>query len=62
MGFLDDLMLLVMKGLLLMKIVEFVWFQRLSYRLYPQIVFPSKKTFVEIILPNLVEKTINLYV
>jgi hypothetical protein len=56
-------MLLVMKGLLFMKIVESVWFQRLlSYKLYLQIVFPSKKTFVEIVLPNLVEKTINLYV
>jgi hypothetical protein len=56
-GFLEDLMLFVVKGLLLMSIVEFIWLQRLTYKLCPWIVFPSKKKKIEEILPSLVEKT-----
>lgn len=37
-------------------------FKGLSYRFCPQIVFQSKKVFVETILFNLVEKTMSLYV
>jgi hypothetical protein len=54
-GFLDNLMLLVVKRILPMRIVKFIWFQRLSYKLYPWIVFPSKKDFIENVLPSLVE-------
>ncbi len=35
MGFLEDVMLFVVKGLLLMRIVEFIWLQRLTYKLCP---------------------------
>jgi hypothetical protein len=38
-----------------MRIVKFVRLQRLSYKLYPWIVFPSKKDFFENVLPSLVE-------
>jgi hypothetical protein len=38
-----------------MRIVKFVWFQRLSYKLYPWIVFPPKKDFLKNVLPSLVE-------
>jgi len=34
-GFLEDLMLLVVKRLLFMKNVEFIWLQKLSYKLCP---------------------------
>jgi hypothetical protein len=40
-----------------MKTVEFIWLQRLTYKLCPWIVFPSKKKKIEEILPSLVEKT-----
>ncbi len=33
-GFLNDLMLIVVKRSFPIKIIVFVWFQRLSYRLY----------------------------
>jgi hypothetical protein len=61
-GFLEDLVLFVVKGFLPMKFVELIWFQRLSYKLCPQIVFPSRKDFVENVLPSLVEKTMVIYV
>lgn len=54
-GFFDNLMLLVVKRLLPMRIVRFVRLQRLSYKLYPWIVFSSKKDFFENVLPSLVE-------
>jgi hypothetical protein len=57
MGFLEDLMLFVVKGLLLMRIVEFISLQRLTYKLCPRIVFPSREKKIEEILPSLVEKT-----
>jgi hypothetical protein len=57
MGFLEDVMLFVVKGLLLMRIVEFIWLQRLTYKLCPWIVFPSREKKIEEILPSLVEKT-----
>jgi hypothetical protein len=34
-GFLEDLMLLVVKRLLHMKNVEFIWLQKLTYKLCP---------------------------
>jgi hypothetical protein len=52
----------VVKGLLLMKIVESIWLQRMAYRLCLWVVFPSKKAFVEEIFPNLVDETMNTYV
>jgi hypothetical protein len=51
----DNLVLLVVKRILPMRIVKFVWFQRLSYKLYLWIVFPSKKDFFLNVLPSLVE-------
>jgi hypothetical protein len=50
MGLMEDLLLFVVKGLLPMRIIEFM-----SY-------LPSKKMFVEDILPSLVEKTTITYV
>ncbi len=61
-GFLEDLILFVVKGLLPMKLVESIWLQKLSYKLCPQIVFPLRKTFVENVLLRLVEKTMVIYV
>jgi hypothetical protein len=55
------LMLLVVKRLLHMKNVEFIWLQKLTYKLCPWVVFPLKKGFVENILTlNLVKKTMML--
>ncbi len=45
-----------------MKSIESIWFQRLSYKLCPQIVFPPRKAFVENVLPSLVEKIMVIYV
>ncbi len=53
--------MLFVKGLLLMRIVESIWLQWMAYKLCPWVVFPSKKTFVEEILLNLVKK-MNSYV
>jgi hypothetical protein len=39
----------------LVKIVDSIWFQRLTYKPCPWVVFPFKKTFVEDILLGLVE-------
>jgi hypothetical protein len=61
-GFLEDLMLFMVKGLLPMKFVESIWFQRLSYELCPQIIFPLRNVFVENVLPSLVKKTMVIYV
>jgi hypothetical protein len=46
-GFLEDLMLVVIKGLMPMKTIESIWVQRLTCMLCPWVVFPPKKTFVE---------------
>jgi hypothetical protein len=62
MGLVEDMTLFMVKGFLLMKNVESIWLQRLAYMLCPCIVFPSKKTLVEDILPSLVEKTMSTYV
>jgi hypothetical protein len=61
-GFLEDVMLYVIKGFLPMKIIESVWLHRLAYRLCPRVVFPSKNVFVEKIMLDLVEKTMVTYV
>jgi hypothetical protein len=55
-------MLFMVKGLLPMKFVESIWFQRLSYELCPQIIFPLRNVFVENVLPSLVKKTMVIYV
>ncbi len=45
-----------------MMMVDSIWLQKLAYRLCPLVVFPFEKTFVENILPSLVEKTMTTYV
>jgi hypothetical protein len=55
-------MLFVVKKLLPMRNMESIWLQWMAYMLCPWVVFPSKKTFVDKILPNLVKKTLNTYV
>jgi len=62
MGFVEDMMLFMVKGFLLMKNVESIWLQRLAYMLSPCTVFPSKKTSLEDILLGLVGKTMSTYV
>jgi hypothetical protein len=61
-GFLENVMLFVIKGLMFMKIVELILLQKLTYMLCPRFVFPPRKTFVEEDLSNLVEKTMTIYV
>lgn len=61
-GFVEDLMLFVVKKLLPMRTMESIWLQWMAYMLCPWVVFPCRKTFVEEILPNLVKKTLNTYV
>jgi hypothetical protein len=60
--FLQDLGLLIMKNNLPLQFVESVWFKRLILHLFPRVVFPSIKQFSQEILPNLVEKTKQVYV
>lgn len=51
-------MLFVLKGYLPMKIVESIQLQRLVYRLCLQMVFPSKKGFVDDVFFRLVANCI----
>jgi hypothetical protein len=60
-GFLEDLMLLVIKRFLSMKIVDSICSKSYSMG-YPHVIFPSMKAFVENIIFSLVEKTMILYV
>lgn len=46
-GFLEALMLLMMKGLMPMKIVVLIWLHRLAYRLCMWLVFQSKRFLLE---------------
>ncbi len=47
---------------MLMKIIKWIWFQRLVYKLCIQFLFPPKKSFVEETLSSLVEKTMTTFV
>lgn len=61
-GFVKDHMFVV-KGLLLMRVVESIYLVASnSIHVVLWVVFPSRKIFVEEILSNLVEKTMNTYV
>jgi hypothetical protein len=51
-----------MKNNLPLQFVESVWFKHLILHLSPRIVFLSRKQFSQEILPNLVEKTKQVYV
>jgi hypothetical protein len=59
--FLQDIMLFVIKGFLPLRIVEFVWFQRLVLQLYPKVSFLSKKVFTEEVFPTLVNKALTKF-
>jgi hypothetical protein len=50
------------KNNLPLQFVESVWFKCLILHLSPRIVFPTRKQFSHEILPNLVEKTKQIYV
>jgi hypothetical protein len=58
----EDLDLLIVKNNLTIQFVKSVWFKKLAIHLCPKINFPSKRKFSQEILPNLVEKTNQLYV
>jgi len=61
-GFLENVMLFVIKRLMFMKIVESILLQKLTYKLCSRLVFPPRKTIVEDDLLGLVEKTMTIYV
>jgi hypothetical protein len=60
--FLEDIMLFVIKGLMLIRIVESIWLQRLTYMPCLWLVYTPKKTLVEKVLLGLVENTMSTYV
>ncbi len=55
-------MLFVITGLMLMRTVESIWFQRLTYMPCSWLVYTPKKTLVEKVLLGLVEETMTTYV
>jgi hypothetical protein len=59
---LKDLTLLIVKSHLLVHLLESPWLKRFSLQLNLHIIFPSKKTFSQEILLNLVQKTKDVYV
>jgi hypothetical protein len=59
---LGDLGILIVKNHLPLQFVKNSWLKILSMHLFPRIIFPSKKKFVNELLPGLVEKTKQLYV
>jgi hypothetical protein len=59
---LQDLGLLIMKNNLQLQFVENVWFKFLILCLCPRVVFLFRKKKSQEILPNLVEKTKEIYV
>jgi hypothetical protein len=61
-GLLEDIKLFVIKGLMLMKIVESIWLQMLTYMPCSWFVYTPKKTFIEKVLLGLVENTMFTYV
>ncbi len=61
-GFLEDLMLFMIKRLMPMRIIESIWLQRLTHMLCLWLVYTPKKTFVEKVLLSLVEKIVPIYV
>jgi hypothetical protein len=48
--FIDDIVLLVVKGLLFLSMVESIWMSRFGLWKDPQVVFASCKTLIENIL------------
>jgi len=61
-GFLEDLMLFVIKRLMPMKIIQSIWLQRLTHMLCLWLVYTPKKIFVEKVLLGLVKKIMIIYV
>lgn len=71
-GFLEDDMLYVIKGFLPLRTRQFIWFQRLVYKLCLKVVFPYMKVFVKklILAPmqkkkfpqEYVQQTLTIYV
>ncbi len=55
-AFLQALVPFIMKYCLPLQVVESVWLEPLALWLCPQVAFLSKKTFIEKVLFNLVEK------
>jgi hypothetical protein len=60
--FLKDLTLMIVKSHLLVHLLENPWLTQFSLQLNLHIVFPSRKTFSEEILLDLVQKTKDVYV
>lgn len=60
--FLEDLVLLCAKGLMPLSVAENLWFRRLAMRLDPKIVFPSRRSFCEDVIPRMVDRCMQEYV
>jgi hypothetical protein len=60
--FLEDLVLLMVKGFSPLNTCENVHMQRLALRLDPKVVFPFRKTLSKKILPNMVTRCLELHV
>jgi hypothetical protein len=62
-GFLEDDILYVIKGFLPLRTTQFIWFQRLVYKLCLKVVFPYKNFFAkEVILAPMQKKLPQEYV
>lgn len=55
-------MLYLIKGFLTMRTFESFWLHQMVYKLCSKVIFPSKKKFVEEIIPTLMEMVLVTYV
>jgi hypothetical protein len=60
--FIDDFVLLVVKGLLLLNMVESIWMRQSGLWKEPQVVFTSCRTLMENILPSMMKCTLQEFV
>jgi hypothetical protein len=62
-GFLEDDILYVIKGFLPLRTMQFIWFQRLMYKLCLKVIFPYKKILAKkVILAPMQKKLPQEYV
>jgi hypothetical protein len=57
-AFIDDLVLVVVKGLLCLNIIENILVKQFDLRTDPQLVFPSCKIIIEEVLPHMMKDTL----
>jgi hypothetical protein len=60
--FLEDLVLLMAKGFFLLNVCENLWMFRLTLKLDPRLVFFSRRTLFNEILPSMVVQSLELHV